>query len=659
MASRPEGSTRADHPYLDWAVATRFAFQRPGTWVPLIVEFAPAAVPVSDRQPRPRSSVEAFGRLCAEGGPWHPWAHVPALFAQLANSVKGLDGLAITVMLVEADKLAALREDPVWRSAVLRAQLGPPLSLPTNPNAKPVELPVLKFDAPSRPIGRAVIGIIDQGIAFANARFRNAYGTRIEYAWQQEVLTDLPPTTLGREFTKAQIDAELTKQGMDEDAVYRALGAVSFSEAGYKPLARHRTHGTQVLDLAGGADAADNVTHLPIIAVDMPEQAIGDPAGSTLTIHALFGLAYILLRAHALRQPGETLPVVVNISYGPHEGPHDGSSLFEGAVDRMIDLMKSTVTPLQVVLAAGNSRQSRVHAAFDVGRNATRSLRWRLQPCGRTPSAMELWWRAGRKLTVTLRAPNEAQVTVAADAPQASHEQDGRSVFRADYGTPPGSQLSRVVLNVAPTEFDVRSGVGHAVAPSGEWTVEVRNDSGGPVHVKAWIRRGDTPHGRRAKGRQSCFDDAEYQRHDRWTRPLPLDPTGGSAVIRRSGTLSGIATGQRTVVVGGYRSSDREPAPYSSAGPHGNPQRAQASPTLLAQSERSAVRRGVLAAGTRSGARLRIVGTSAAAPQVARWLADQWIAHQHLPPFAIPPLAKGREDDPDVAGAGLLPPVQD
>src|SRR6188768_3685074 len=33
------GPPRPAHPYLDWAIETKFAYLRPGDWVPLLVEF--------------------------------------------------------------------------------------------------------------------------------------------------------------------------------------------------------------------------------------------------------------------------------------------------------------------------------------------------------------------------------------------------------------------------------------------------------------------------------------------------------------------------------------------------------------------------------------------------------------------------------------------
>ncbi len=179
--------------------------------------------------------------------------------------------------------------------------------------------------------------------------------------------------------------------------MYQKFGGLTFDVDvdDYKPLARRKTHGTHVLDLAAGDI---HTSQHPIIAVDMPEDAVGDPAGSTLSVQAAWGLVYILDRAEKLRQPNETLPVVANLSYGPHEGPHDGTAPLEKFMRRIWQLANDPTiskTPLEIVLAAGNARQTRTHAAFDLQAGIPKDLRWRLQPGSLSASLMEIWLPPG------------------------------------------------------------------------------------------------------------------------------------------------------------------------------------------------------------------------------------------------------------------------
>ena len=242
-------------------------------------------------------------------------------------------------------------------------------------------------------IDRVVIAVIDQGIAFANSRFFTGVAPRIEYLWQQNVLgTTMPAPSLTMLFTPGfELDkAEITNAvaaakviGADDEWVYRNYGGLSFAFDGYKPLARRRTHGTHVLDLA--ASVANPAKH-PIIAVDMPEDAVGDPAGSTLSVQAAWGLIYILDRAEKMRNKNqnEKLPVVVNISYGPHEGPHDGTSV-RSVHGRHTGNWPRDPTRRSKSCWRPATSGRRVHTRRSISCNP-QDLQWRLQPGSLTPA---------------------------------------------------------------------------------------------------------------------------------------------------------------------------------------------------------------------------------------------------------------------------------
>jgi subtilase family protein len=482
-------------------------------------------------------------------------------------------------------------------------------------------------------IDRVVIAVIDQGIAFANCRFFAAGAPRIEYLWQQNAQTSVPapavvmPFTPGFELNKAAIQsavATANTTGAGEDWVYRNFGGMNFRVDGYKPLARRTTHGTHVLDLA---TPINNPDKHPIIAVDMPEDAVGDPAGSTLSVQAAWALVYVLDRAARLRGPNETLPVVANLSYGPHEGPHDGTGLLETFMDQIWQLADGSDTPLEIVLAAGNFRQTRTHAAIDLMPNQAESLRWRLQPGSLSASQMEIWLPpgGGHQVTVTLQPPAPSatapvvQVSTQAGSMTVSAP---NALYSVSYVPAAGLiQADSIVLSIARTAPDPAGTWGAALAPSGVWLVTLSSTSA-INGLNAWIKRSDTLSGRRAKGRQSYFDDPKYPRFDPTGRLYDFDPSLAS-YVRRMETLSGIATGQKTRVIAGYRNSDFFPALHSS---HGSRLvgAARTGPDWIECTQESDVLRGLLAAGTRSGSAVSMNGTSVAAPQATRWIAQAW-----------------------------------
>ena len=266
--------------------------------------------------------------------------------------------------------------------------------------------------------------VLDEGIAFAHERFRVGNQTRIVCFWNQDGRAGPPPLGLfGTELLAPAIDLAVAAAGQDEDPVYRTLGELSFANPAYKAIAHRRSHGTHVLDLAAGADPnpATAPRTRPIIAVEMPQQAIADTSGTTLTPYKLLGFMYILLRAQQLsdipgrQRAGRRQPELRN-----YEGPHDGSGVLESMIDQLTTLCAGSTTPVRFVIAAGNHRQARVHAQFRIARRRPRTLHWRLQPDDRAPNLLQIWLPKSASNTnlnqfqvqVTVTSPTGASITV-------------------------------------------------------------------------------------------------------------------------------------------------------------------------------------------------------------------------------------------------------
>jgi hypothetical protein len=726
----PSGPTQA---YLDWARDTNFSYLNPGIWIPLLVEFDP------------KTPLEEFVKLKwleDDLDVLKDSVAVADFLAEPPEALRKHKEFAFSILMIRRDPtvFARLTGSKGWTQTILDALIGPPFnptdSLPRDADIlmsggpPPISLaptpappppsapspfpgpPPLSGGAPPTPPPtgggatsagsgrRVVVAVIDQGIAFASDRFTDAAGqTRIAYVWQQAFLgrtVPAPSTTFkaapGVELDAAAITTARSRAraiGAGDDWIYTNFGGVDFSTEGYKPLAHRRAHGTHVLDLAAGnldlAPGSANPSPHTIIAVDMPEDAVGDPAGSTLSAHAAWGLLYVMSRAEGMRNKAtnETLAVVANLSYGPHEGAHDGLDLFERFMDALVVAYRTSPTPLEIVLAAGNFKQSRIHAAPQPGPGGPPPLQWRLQPGSLAPSMMEVW--LSRNLVageaVTLQPPTGAPITVTSAMPRAKFPAGalpGAVQYSATYirqkTVPGGVRRAHVVLAIVRTAFDPSSGWSAPTAESGVWTVQV---NAGGMTLEAWIKRSDTQSGRRAKGRQSYFDDAAYPRFDRGgssggggggaavngrsSRPLDFDEVPRASYVARFQTLSGIATGQRTFAVGGYCESEKYPAMYSS---HGT-RRAGTALDCLAVSDDSRACRGVLAAGIMSGSIAAMNGTSVAAPQLTRLFADWRLATGAWPPNPVPgvvPLPAAPSSRPipagelaAAAGGGLLP----
>ena len=643
-------------PYLEWAIATKFRYCRRGKWLPLLVRFDSKALITRHRQVSGNkitiTPLNLFRQLNWLGEKWRDKVRIAQPFFQLPAALERSSEVDFGVILFplepQLDVLSGVLADPGWLDTIVEAIPGPPIGNEsmTWTYRKPEACwrRLLRFLlVPAR---RVLMAVLDEGIAYAHERFRDGNKSRIEYLWRQD---------RGDDLTAAEIEAGLamvTSNGRtDEDLLYEGFGDIDFSADGFKALARRRSHGTHVLDLAAGARSDNAPKNRPIVAVELPSEAVGDPSGTPLYAHILMGLIYVLVRAEDLRLCRK-LPVVVNISYGPQQGPHDGSSVFERILELLIQLTAQT-TPLTIVLAAGNSRQSRTHARFPIALGQAEEIGWRLQPEDLTPSFVEFWVTpAGLKpvkVSVTVTSPHGDRVVVSEDDTDQGFPlaaQPESQIFRAIYQPVTSSAgRTRVVVMVLATANSQPFST-DPVAPAGRWTVRIDNAGEEKVEVEGWISRDGPIGGRPAHGRQSCFDDEKYRRNDRDGRPYDFDKV--RSYVTRERTLSGIATGPSPIVVGGFRrkpgfqpqlGDPRAPTPdmpatYSSMGEASGITPVRKGPTALGPSDDSLMCPGIIAAGTRSGSAVAMNGTSVAAPNLARYVADE-IANGNT---AMPPL---------------------
>jgi hypothetical protein len=484
-----------------------------------------------------------------------------------------------------------------------------------------------------------IIGVIDDGIAFAHKRFRIGNGSRVKYFWMQDGVYGGPGGKIdyGRELDPTAIqnlmDTHTRNGSLDEDGLYRAAGLIDFHRAGHKAVNWRAAHGTHVLDVAAGFDPRENRTDRPIVCVQLPARTTANTSGADLPNYARDALLYICDRALDIGN-GQALPVVINFSYGLIGGPHDGTSELELLMELLI---KERQKPpyrqtVRIVLPAGNSYLSRCHAeiGFPTPTPDVVELPWRVQPDDKTPSYLDVWLprrprgaAVQKRIEVSIVPPQDGE-----ESPPLGDAQPGVLQWRP-FGPPLctlqynefpwPTERGRFRVTLRPTaNFDRPL----PIAPAGTWTIKLRNvglPRGEKLH--AWVQRDDSLYGYPRRGRQSFFDHPDYKRFDRAGRETDSDAAGGCPV-RREGLLNAIATGASVVVVGGFRRKESTAALYSGGGPALSRQ----GPDALAVTEDSVVHGGVLAAGSRSGSIVAMGGTSVAAPQVTRWIADRLAA---------------------------------
>jgi hypothetical protein len=167
----------------------------------------------------------------------------------------------------------------------------------------------------------------------------------------------------------------------------------------------------------------------------------------------------------------------------------------------------------------------------------------------------------------------------------------------------------------------------YPLAPSGRWRIELVTDDGQPLvdPVQFWVSRAQRNPGALPRARQADFVDWDRS-HDPqpWLRRLEDDTGRVGDGIRRAGALSGLATAasneEQVVVVGGVFSGTHKPSPYSAAALPG-----MSLPAYSAPADNSRALRGLSVRGNHAGEVVRVVGTSFAAPLVARALVNGWI----------------------------------
>jgi hypothetical protein len=514
-----------------------------------------------------------------------------------------------------------------------------------------------------------IMAVIDDGLPFAHRNFRDAGGlrTRVEFCWLQSAAKDDDSKTVrfGREYTRKGIEDLIAKYGDDEDTLYRQAGAmIDTEEEDFGSLiARHGTHGGHVMDIATGYSrerGEEPPEEIRIIAVQLPNTIALDTSGFGKDMYMLAAVHYIFHRADLIAKCYgiDKARLVINFSYGFSGGRHDGGTELEAAIDEMIERRRELTGPTALVLPAGNTFLESLHGTIretDLDGNAKEFL-WRIQPNGRTPSYLELWFCQGFTpygYTIELFDPwDQCQISFPIEvvSPSSPGPDPGKTLSLYVNGKPVGQVSAdmhraddpndihktgrlRILVIMAPSEPEDDSLPGIA---AGAWRVVVKRDpKAAPLDepIQCWIQRAADPETLRSGSRQSYFSDSTDVGYNRDGSRRETDTE--DAFVRRFGSLNGLATGCTSLVVGGYRlgrglgSSLRyaRPSSYSCAGilDYGWP---EAEVACSSMADRSKILPGTVAAGVRSGSLSFLQGTSTAAPFVARQLVTAFVTEK-------------------------------
>ncbi len=633
------GALEGYDPYLVWAEAcgleapTRGANAQTPKWLPIVIELTPTA------------SVSALVDASSAR-----WLQVPPVYLHVP-------GLLYCSARVAPDFFKHLRTRHAFKQLIERFELG----LPVDETGTGSDVHRLHQGMgntggewrvpPQGQLTGKVLGLIDGGLALAQAAFLNAQGrARVKHFWRQDSMYDGPwpaqnhqgshrtpldpqragtvPADLGygHELDAAAINAAMaqcTPPGgrFDEAALYRHLQLWN--------LACPINHGTHVMSLAAGS----GIPHMPgdsaasrcdLVAVQLNWSNVLDTSGGPMNVSVLDSLMYILARCAPSAQ------VVVNISWGTLAGPHDGTSVLEAAMDQLIALYAGR---LQITVPAGNAYQSRTHANDTLQPGESVTLHWRTQPDDHTQSFLELWFcdpaladELVRDVCISVRPPGHGAATEALPVGSGGvwpSAQDPQCALLFPQHSALGRQGTCALMALAPSfSHNPRA----TTAPFGVWHITLTNHGLNPLVFDGYVERDDVALGQRTGARQSYFEDRHYDTSGNLGSFVddPANPTP----IRRSGTFNSLSTGKNTVSVGGTRRNAdawSRFARYSPQAPDPDAARPQRPgvkkvPDQFMPSDDSPVQWGVLGAATTTAGVVRLVGTSASAPQLARAL---------------------------------------
>ncbi|MEJ8554129.1 S8 family serine peptidase [Tepidibacter sp. Z1-5] len=215
-----------------------------------------------------------------------------------------------------------------------------------------------------------IIGIIDSGIDYRHPYFINEDSTsKIISIWDQTGDGNPP-------------------NGFKEGYVYTNEDINKALEGGESiPFMDQVGHGTHVAGIASSI-APDS----DIIAVKVGSKGIESFARTTEFMRAV---KYIIDEAEKLSRP-----VVINISYGTNEGPHDGTSLFEEYLDDMSQRWKTSI-----VVAAGNEGDKGHHKYVKLEEDVSKPIEFSVGP-GERELDIAIWKKFADDFTFKVVNPS-------------------------------------------------------------------------------------------------------------------------------------------------------------------------------------------------------------------------------------------------------------
>lgn len=295
-----------------------------------------------------------------------------------------------------------------------------------------------------------LIGIVDSGIDYENAEFRNEDGTtRIVSLWDQSVNGRPPAGYLaGTEYTREQIDAALATEDKEVRRQMVKTSDVSGHGTAVAGIAAGNGRGSEGRRLRGAAPEAE----LIIVKMGAPREG-----GFPRTTELMRGVDYIVRKAVELRRP-----VAINISFGNTYGSHDGTSLVERFLNDIADMWKNVIC-----IGSGNEGASAGHVSGKVRRQISETVELAVQQ--REPAlSIQIWKSYVDEMGVSVISPSGRQAGPFYEFLGAQRYILGDTELLIYYGEPkPYSVKQEIYLSLLPGKQYIESGVWKIVLTPG------------------------------------------------------------------------------------------------------------------------------------------------------------------------------------------------
>ncbi len=290
-----------------------------------------------------------------------------------------------------------------------------------------------------------LVAVIDSGIDYENADFRNEDGTtRILALWDQSLAPGEGRTSpqgyaAGAEYTAEQINEALKKTTLAD----RRQLVPSIDTSG---------HGTAVAGVAAGngrnskgryAGVAPK-SNLLVVKLGSPRQD-----GFPRTTELMQGIDYVIKKALELR-----MPVAVNISFGNTYGSHDGTSLLERFIDDISNIWKSCIC-----IGSGNEASSAGHTSGEMQEGKEEIIQLAVQN-NQTAFSIQIWKEYTDVVDISLMTPAGVTVGPIQEILGSQRFSVGQTEILLYYGEPsPYSTAQEIYIDLLPKDTYVMGGV--------------------------------------------------------------------------------------------------------------------------------------------------------------------------------------------------------